>query len=119
LSQHKTSRNCGKDQPWRRFPLIYLGGVATAAVTAKSLYGVDGLSPDSGFLQLYNKAGSPVVGTDPPVMTLPVVGGAPFSYKFPEGVTFSSGIGVALSRYRSPVAGDVIANAIVADLRYS
>ena len=55
-----------------------------------------------GFLKLYNSAGTPSVGTDVPLLTVPSAAGtasanngAPTCISFPNGITFSTGIAIA------------------------
>jgi hypothetical protein len=71
------------------------------------------------YLKLYNKATAPSVGTDVPVMTIPVpanVQGAGISIGFTIGVNFSLGIGLAITSGSADNdtgvvgAGDVILN---------
>ena len=78
-----------------------------------------GLTSTVRYLKLYNKATAPTVGTDVPVMTIPVpanVQGAGVSIPFPTGVNFSLGIGVAITSGSADndtgvvVAGDVVVN---------
>jgi hypothetical protein len=53
------------------------------------------------YLKLYNKATAPTVGTDVPVLTIPIpaaTAGAGFSITFPNGgLSFATGIGCALT----------------------
>jgi hypothetical protein len=50
------------------------------------------------FLKLYNKATAPTVGTDVPVMTIPVQSGGGFSKTWPHGLPFSTGIAYAITK---------------------
>ena len=59
-----------------------------------------GLSSTVRFLKLYNKATAPIVGTDIPVMTIPIPAntqGAGISIPFSMGVNFSLGISIAIT----------------------
>ena len=50
------------------------------------------------YLKLYNKASAPTVGTDVPLLTIPVAAGAFFTAEFGRlGKRFSTGIAVALT----------------------
>lgn len=50
------------------------------------------------YLKLYNKASAPTVGTDTPVLTIPLQNGALFNIQFPNGgMYFSTGIAYALT----------------------
>ena len=78
-----------------------------------------GLTSTVRYLKLYNKATAPIVGTDIPVMTIPIPAntqGAGIVIPFSIGVDFQLGIGLAITAGSSdtgvvPVAaGDVIVN---------
>jgi len=52
------------------------------------------------YLKIYDKATAPTVGTDVPVMTIPVptnIQGAGIVISIPNGVTFSNGIAIAVT----------------------
>lgn len=52
----------------------------------------------AAYVKLYNKATSPTVGTDVPILTIPVAAGATVGMEFgPEGKDFSLGIGIAVT----------------------
>jgi hypothetical protein len=89
--------------------------------SAGNLYSIVaiGLTTNVRYLKLYNKATAPSVGTDVPVMTIPVPTnsqGAGISIPFSIGVNFTLGIGVALTSGSADNdtgvigAGDVILN---------
>lgn len=67
-------------------------------------------------VKLYDKASAPVVGTDTPVLTLPLPAGSQANVALPVGVTFAAGIAVAItgavadSDTTAVGAGDVIVN---------
>jgi hypothetical protein len=78
-----------------------------------------GLSSTVRYLKLYNKATAPIVGTDIPLMTIPVPAntqGAGISIPFSIGVNFENGISIAITSGSSDdnttavAAGDVIIN---------
>lgn len=68
------------------------------------------------FLKLYNKASAPTVGTDTPVMTIPVQAGGGYSKTWPKGFFFSTGIAYAITKLQADsdttvvVAGDLTGN---------
>lgn len=53
------------------------------------------------FLKLYNKASAPTVGTDTPVMTIPVPAGGGFSKTWPMGFPFATGIAYAITKLQA------------------
>ena len=78
-----------------------------------------GLTSTVRYLKLYNKATAPTVGTDTPVMTIPIPAntqGAGIAIPFSMGVNFSAGIGIAITSGSADNdtgavgAGDVIVN---------
>ena len=78
-----------------------------------------GLTSTVRYLKLYNKASVPSVGTDVPVMTIPVPAntqGAGVAIPFSMGVNFPLGIGIAITSGSADNdtgtvgAGDVIVN---------
>lgn len=67
------------------------------------------------YLKLYNKASAPTVGTDVPIMTIPVAAGALYAAEFGRlGKRFSSGIALAITLL--PAATDTTAIAVGAQL---
>lgn len=66
------------------------------------------------FVKFYNKATAPTIGTDTPVLTIPLPAGGGANLSFPIGVAFALGIGigatqlVADSDTTAPSANDVI-----------
>lgn len=68
------------------------------------------------FLKLYNKASAPTVGTDTPVMTIPIPAGGGYSKTWPSGFPFSTGIAYAITKLQTDsdttvlVAGDLTGN---------
>lgn len=78
-----------------------------------------GLTSTVRYLKLYNKATTPSVGTDVPVMTIPIPAntqGAGIAIPFSMGVNFPLGIGIAITSGSADnntgviLAGDVIVN---------
>lgn len=102
--------------------------IATASTNANviknsggNLYSIIaiGLTSTVRYLKLYNKATTPVVGTDVPLMTIPIPAntqGAGFSIAFSMGPNFPLGIGIAITSGSADNdtgavgAGDVIVN---------
>ena len=68
------------------------------------------------YLKLYNKATAPTVGTDTPVITIPLPPQAAANVSFVQGIAFSLGLGVgattgvADNNTGAPAANDVIIN---------
>ena len=68
------------------------------------------------FLKLYNKASAPTVGTDTPVMTIPIQAGGGYSKTWPMGLSFATGIAYAITKLQADsdttvvVAGDLTGN---------
>jgi len=68
------------------------------------------------YVKLYNKATAPTVGTDTPVMTIPLPIGSGANVEYNIGITFSLGIGigattgVADNDTGAPDANDVVVN---------
>lgn len=56
---------------------------------------VQNAAASARFLKLYNKASAPTVGTDTPLMTIPIAaGGNSFAY-MEDGIAFSTGLALA------------------------
>jgi hypothetical protein len=68
------------------------------------------------YVKLYNKATAPTVGTDTPVLTLPIPASAAANVTFNKGIKFELGIGlgavtaVADNSTGAPAANDVTIN---------
>lgn len=68
------------------------------------------------FLKLYNKASAPTVGTDTPVMTIPIQAGGGYSKTWPSGLPFATGIAYAITKLQADsdttvvAAGDLTGN---------
>lgn len=74
------------------------------------------------FLKLYNKASAPVAGTDTPIMTIPIAPSAAFNLEaaFPYGISFSTGIGYALTGAVADADTTALAaNDVVVNLTYA
>ncbi len=72
------------------------------------------------YIKLYNKATAPTVGTDTPVMTIPVAGSAMFDIDFGEiGLYFSTGIGFGITDANADAdttaltAGDILGMSVL------
>lgn len=75
------------------------------------------------YLHLYNKASAPTLGTDTPVMTVPLPGGATGGgaiISMPVGIEFNVGIALAITTTTGavPASGNVAANEIAVSLGY-
>lgn len=102
-------------------PYLWIGGgLANVKATAGALYGIDGMAPDSGFIQVWDLAAAPVLGTNPPKHSWPVLGGQIFHYGFPEGLTHVNGIQIGFTQTHAPTgAATLIRDALVATVRYA
>jgi hypothetical protein len=99
-----------------------LSVVATGAsvkASAGQLYGyyVANLNASSTrYLKIYDKASAPTVGTDTPVITIPIPPGSAANVAFPNGVAFALGIGVGATTLiadadaTAPSANEVVVN---------
>lgn len=71
------------------------------------------------YLKLYDKLAAPAVGTDAPVLTIPIPPGAAANVGFPQGITFARGIGLALTTGVADAdTAAVAANELVVNLFY-
>ena len=83
ISTVSTNSNVVKNSPGNLYSIIAIGLTSTVR-----------------YLKLYNKATTPVVGTDVPVMTIPIPAntqGAGVAIPFSMGVNFSNGISIAIT----------------------
>jgi hypothetical protein len=64
------------------------------------------------YLKFYNKATAPTVGTDTPVLTIPLPPAVGFAFDFP-GLGFTTGIGFGIT---TAVADNSVAFATAADI---
>lgn len=69
-----------------------------AKASAGRVYAINGLNAKAAvvYLKFYNKATTPTVGTDVPVVTLAIPASAPFSF-YLDGFVFSTGIAYGLT----------------------
>lgn len=106
--------------------------ISTASTNANSVKGsagnlysilAIGQTASIRYLKLYNKATAPSVGSDVPVMTIPVPGniqGAGISIPFSMGVNFSLGIAIAItSGSADNDSGAVGASDVIVNLTYA
>lgn len=71
------------------------------------------------YLKLYNKASAPTVGTDTPVLTIPIPAGAAANVEYLGGIAFATGIAFALTTGIADAdTGAVAANDVVVNLFY-
>jgi hypothetical protein len=95
-------------------------------VFSGNLYSIIAINTNASsprFLKLYNKASAPTVGTDTPIMTIPIPAnsqGAGLCLPFSMGVNFSLGIAIAIT---GGVADNdttaILANEVVLNLTYA
>lgn len=103
----------------------YISAASTNATSVKGsagqLYGmyVSNINVNPRYVKLYNKASSPTVGSDTPIMTFMVPGnssGVSGAFEFSNGIPFSTGIAFAITGSYANAdttaisAGDVIVN---------
>ena len=71
---------------------------AVVKASAGVVYGifVNNINAAARYLKLYNKATAPTVGTDVPVMVIPIAPGQVVYISIQAGVAFSTGIGIGL-----------------------
>ena len=105
ISTASTNSNVVKNSPGNLYSIIAIGLTSTVR-----------------YLKLYNKATAPVVGTDVPVMVIPVPAntqGAGISIPFSMGVNFSSGISFAItSGALDSDSGAILANDVVINFTF-
>ena len=97
----------------------------TNAVSAKAsagqVYGyyIYNDSNQTRYVKLYNKATAPTVGTDTPVMTIPIPSGSAANVDFSNGIAFATGIAFAMTTGMADTdTGAVAANEVVLNLFY-
>lgn len=102
-----------------------LSAATTNATNAKASAGIVGgwyaynANASVRYLKLYNKATSPTVGSDTPVMTIPIPAGAAANVEFGNGINFATGIGYATTTGVADAdTGAVAANEIIINLFY-
>lgn len=74
--------------------------VKASAGTITTIAAVNMNETTVSYLKIYDKATTPIVGTDVPVMTIPVptnIQGAGIVISIPNGVIFSNGISIAVT----------------------
>lgn len=109
------------------YKLISLATTNAVSVKASggNLYSIVaiGLTSTVRYLKFYNKASAPTVGSDTPIMTIPVPAntqGAGIAIPFSMGVNFSSGIAIAItSGVADADTGAVGAGDVVINLTYA
>jgi hypothetical protein len=72
---------------------------ANIKASAGAVKGIQGYNAKASavYLKLYNKATAPTVGTDTPVKTIYLPASAAFALDFGTGLSFGTGIGIALT----------------------
>lgn len=100
-----------------------LSAATTNATSAKGsagqVYGwyISNSNASARYLKLYNKASAPTVGTDTPVMTVYIPGGAAANVGFTHGIAFGTGIAYALTTGATDAdTGAVAANELIVNL---
>lgn len=98
---------------------------ANVKASAGQVFGIHltnvGLSSgvDYLYVKLYNKATAPTVGTDTPVMTIPVKADASRDIEIPSGAAFASGIGIGCTTAAADAdTGAPATNELIATVLY-
>lgn len=109
-------------------PARLLSAASTNATSLKASAGQIGLivavntNAAVRYLKLYNRTSAPTVGTDTPILTIPIPGstaGAGIAISIPGGLNFTTGIAYALTTGAADAdTGAVAANEIVLTLGY-
>lgn len=110
-------------------PFKLISSATTNATVIKASSGVIttitavGLSEETvSYLKLYDKATLPTVGTDVPIMTIPIptnLQGAGIVIPVPSGLSFSNGISFAItSGVLDSDTGSILANDVVLNFTY-
>jgi hypothetical protein len=96
--------------------------VKSSAGTITTIVAVNINETTVSYLKIYDKATAPTVGTDIPVMTIPIptnIQGAGIVIPIPNGVTFSNGIAIAITEgVADSDTTAVVANEVVVNLTY-
>ncbi len=102
-----TSKSGGGGGDTATLPFRLISAASTNATSVKTSAGkittITAVSINEttvSYLKIYDKATAPTVGTDVPVMTIPVptnIQGAGIVVSIPNGVTFSNGIAIAVT----------------------
>lgn len=113
----------GDEMPSSYFHLVAASGTNAHVVKAGAgvLTGwfMSNEAPYAVYVKLYDKATTPVVGTDTPVQTIQVQAGQPVPFPFGSGITYNNGIGVAITLGMADSnASGVAAGDCVVDLFY-
>ena len=101
---------------YRNLDVDESGDSAVGAATTLYGYYVYNNNAATIYLKLYNKATAPTVGTDTPVMTIPIPTKGAANVEFTNGITFGTGLGVGATTgvadadTGAPDANDVIIN---------
>ena len=105
-----------------------ISAASTNATTIKGsagqVYGVLCFNTNAAarYLKLYNKATSPTVGTDTPVITITIPGGTTgggVSFELPQGIAFATGIASAITTGAADADTGAVASAeIIAHVFY-
>lgn len=89
-----------------------------AAGALRAFWGQNGAAIT--YLQIYNKATAPVIGTDTPVLTYPIPANAVFNQSIPgNGLQFAAGIAYAFTTDAAATAGAAAAAVTAFNLFYN
>lgn len=105
---------------YRNIDLDETGVLVEAGQRSVTWYYVANLATATRYIKFYNKATAPTVGTDTPVLTIPVPAGSAANVPIPAGISFSLGIGLGAT---TAIADNSTAapgtNEIVVNVQYS
>lgn len=89
--------------------------VKASAATLHNICGATNTSGATVYVKIYNKASAPTVGTDTPVLTIPIAAGATMApINWPRGLYLSAGLAYAITTGAADAdAGAVTAGAVV------
>ena len=103
---------------YRNISLLATGQLIKGAAGCVFGYYIANAAAATRFVKFYNKLTAPTVGTDTPLLTIPLPAGAAANVYMGPGIQFSLGIGigatqlVADSDTTAPAANDVVVNII-------
>lgn len=101
---------------YRSLSVLATGVAVKAAPGVVYAYFLYNGSAAARFIKLYNKATAPTVGTDVPLVTIPLPAASAANVYLGPGIAFSAGIGIAATQLvadadtTAPAANDVVAN---------
>jgi hypothetical protein len=89
--------------------------------SAGKIHGIIAVNTNASvrYLKYYDKATAPTVGTDTPVITIPLPSGGGVAFPYTQGIPFSAGIGLGITTGAADAdTGSVAANEIIVTTLY-